>query len=120
LDDQLKTVVVDKNEMKQVIINLTRNAVEAMGHEGMLEISTTMDEHHVLIAVSDTGPGISEDRIPKLFNSFYTTKQEGTGLGLTICKGIVNKYSGTITVQSIVGDRTTFTVKFPLLDVDEG
>ncbi|WP_248926865.1 ATP-binding protein [Paenibacillus hamazuiensis] len=114
LDESVSPVRININEIKQVIINLTRNAVEAMDKNGTLTIETYNAGDCAKLIVSDTGCGIPRDKLDRLFQSFFTTKTDGTGLGLTICKTIVEKYDGNITVESEEGKGTTFTVTFPV------
>jgi signal transduction histidine kinase len=100
-----------------VFINLLDNAAEAMEGGGTLTLATRpMDSHWVEIKVSDTGCGIPEENLGKLFNPFFTTKPsgQGTGLGLSIVYGIVKMHSGQITIQSKIGQGTTFTITLPV------
>jgi signal transduction histidine kinase len=112
LQEERFPIQINKNEIKQVIINLTRNAMESMEKNGILSISTSYDKNEVQLIVSDTGCGIPEEQVSQLFNSFFTTKKNGTGLGLTICKSIVERNNGSISVTSEEGVGTAFTVTF--------
>jgi signal transduction histidine kinase len=112
LQEERFPIQINKNEIKQVIINLTRNAMESMDKNGILTISTSYDKNEVQLIVSDTGCGIPEEQVSQLFNSFFTTKKNGTGLGLTICKSIVERNNGSISVTSEEGVGTAFTVTF--------
>jgi PAS domain S-box-containing protein len=108
----------DANALQQVVLNLLTNAREAMtdGGEIRIETGTVADRPGWLcLAVSDTGPGIPLEELPKIFDPFYTTKPEGTGLGLSVSYGIVRDHQGTIDVQSEPGKGTTFVLTFPAL-----
>ncbi|MGZ6503113.1 MAG: sensor histidine kinase, partial [Tumebacillaceae bacterium] len=101
-------------ELKQVLINLVRNAYDAMNNtNGRIDIGLCQTETSFLIHVSDTGCGISAEQLDRIFDPFFTTKVMGTGLGLPVCKKIVESHHGTLTVQSTVGAGTTFTIELP-------
>jgi len=114
----LPAVYADRDQMGQVLLNLIMNAIQAMRQGGKLSVCLGSDSSHVTVAVSDTGCGIPKENIPKLFAPFFTTKEvgEGTGLGLTVCHGIVQEHEGRITVTSELGKGTTFTVTLPVYD----
>ncbi|MDI3256726.1 MAG: ATP-binding protein [Kyrpidia sp.] len=107
-------VLADSEMLKQVVVNLVKNAVEAMEHGGTLTICTRVvqDEDLVQIDVQDTGPGIPNYVMDRIFDAFFTTKENGTGLGLPICQRIISDLGGTIRVSS-KGYGTTFTVLLP-------
>ncbi|MGA1844754.1 MAG: [Fe-Fe] hydrogenase large subunit C-terminal domain-containing protein [bacterium] len=111
-------VVMDNEQIKQVLLNMFTNAFDAMSDGGELKVRAHLsaDEESVEIAISDTGTGIAEENIKKLFNPFFTTKQigRGTGLGLAISYGIIKMHRGDIKVQSTLGKGTTFTIILPL------
>lgn len=123
ISDHLPLVVGDPGEFQQVILNLLNNAVAAMADQsGTLRISAVYSDGWVNISVSDEGVGIPDSVKPKIFDPFFTTKPEGegTGLGLSLCYGIVNKYNGNITFSSSSCEDnpdhpngTTFTVSLP-------
>jgi len=100
----------------QVFLNLILNAIDAMPDGGQLHISCERTEEHLVTVVRDTGQGIPESRIDRIFDPFYTTKEvgEGVGLGLSIVHGIVDKHGGRIRVESEEGKGTAFTVYLPL------
>ncbi|WP_134701519.1 ATP-binding protein [Ammoniphilus sp. YIM 78166] len=100
--------------MKQVILNLTKNALEAMPNGGRLSI--TLDESYgsCVLVIADTGQGIPEKSLDKIFDPFFTLKKQGTGLGLVVCKRIIEMYKGTISVKSQVDQGTQVTVTLPL------
>jgi two-component system, NtrC family, sensor kinase len=117
-------VSVDRNQMKQVILNLVHNAIHAMPSGGELHISTAhrrRDQHLWLtIAVTDTGIGIAPENIERVFEPFFTTrsKEGGTGLGLSVSYGIVADHGGFLDVESQVGQGSTFTIWLPV-EADE-
>lgn len=108
------------SEVQQIFVNLIKNAVEA-AHEvhpeggARVQVTARQQGDQVICEVSDNGPGIAEDDIKEIFDPFFTTKPpgKGTGLGLNIVYRLVTKYRGTVTVQSTVGEGTTFVVQFP-------
>jgi len=104
---------IDEKQLERVIINLTKNAVQAMPNDGTLTITTKETKDHVEIAFTDTGTGIQEENMNKLFTPLFTTKAKGIGMGLAICKKIVEQHGGTIEAQSKAGQGTTFTIKLP-------
>jgi signal transduction histidine kinase len=103
--------IVDPVLMKRVLINLVANALHAMPDGGRLTITASKKAKAVVIRVEDTGVGIPKKGIDNLFKPFPTTKPGGTGLGLVICKRLVEAHGGTITVKSKVGKGSTFTIK---------
>ncbi len=117
-------VLVDPFQIRQALLNILLNAIEAMGGGGTLTVETSVAPDpdapadgpagHVSISVSDTGPGLNVDELDKLFEPFYTTKQKGTGLGLTIVSRLVEQNGGHIGISSAVGEGTTFSVRLPV------
>jgi signal transduction histidine kinase len=107
-------IKIDADKMKRVFINLIKNAVDAMPHGGKLTISSEKTAVNVKIAFADTGTGISEENLKKLFGPLFTTKAKGMGLGLAICKRIIEAHGGTISVESVVEKGTTFTITIPV------
>ena len=110
----------DGQQIDQVFTNLIQNAIQAMPDGGDLIISTKREGEYALIEFSDTGAGIPEESVARVFDPFFTTKPEGegTGLGLSVSYGVIDKHKGKITVNSEVGVGTTFVVYLPL-DGDE-
>ena len=102
-------------QLSQLLLNLILNSFDAMGGEGVLEISTSFDGCSVELVVRDTGCGIPQEVLPNIFEPFFTTKEagKGTGLGLAIAAQMVEDHNGTITVESRVGEGTAFTVTLP-------
>lgn len=104
--------------MSQVFINLVMNAIHAMPEGGTLRVGLAQDRDMVQLTVADTGHGIPQEVLSKIFEPFFTTKEfgKGTGLGLTVVKGIIEEHQGTITVESEEGKGTMFTVSLPIAD----
>ncbi len=116
-------LALDSQQMQQVISNLLINAEHAISETkkpGRIEIKTTYDKktEHVILTITDNGAGISQEVIPKIFDPFFTTKPVniGTGLGLSIVHGIITEQGGTITVESVIGKGTTFTITLPRIN----
>lgn len=115
-------VMVNANQIQQVILNLIINARQAMGEGGKLALSIRIDEatHMGEISVADNGSGIPADKLRQIFEPFFSTKdrdeqgQGGTGLGLALCRDVIEAHKGRIRVESTVGKGTTFTLKLPL------
>jgi signal transduction histidine kinase len=107
-------------DLNQVFLNLVVNAADAIeetGRRGLITVGTAVDGAHVLIRVGDTGSGIPEDVRPKIFDPFFTTKDvgRGSGQGLALARGVVQEgHGGALTVDSVVGQGTTFTVRIPI------
>jgi len=111
-------VTIDKQELQQVIVNLVLNASQAVSEHGQITIRTKVIEQHcVRIEIEDNGVGIEDEFLPRLFDPFFTSgKEGGTGLGLSVSYGIVQRYRGDIEVSSIAGLGAKFTVKLPVSD----
>jgi signal transduction histidine kinase len=116
--DAQPVVFVNRSKIKQVLLNLLRNAAQAMHgqhREPHFEVRVSSDGESGFLSVTDNGSGIPPDRLDKIWQPFYTTKgQEGTGLGLDLCRQICERHHGGISVTSEVGVGTTFTVRLPL------
>jgi PAS domain S-box-containing protein len=107
-------VRVDVDKMMRVFINLIKNAVDAMPEKGTLEITSHKTKDNLEIAFADKGMGIPDETLPKIFSPLFTTKAQGMGFGLAICKRIVESHGGTITVKTAVNKGTTFTITLPI------
>lgn len=105
---------IDEMKMRQVFLNIIRNAAEAMPQGGVITLSISAEKNSVEIQIQDTGCGIPVEYMPTLFQSFITHKKEGTGLGLSIAQNIVQAHGGSISVHSTPGYGSTFTVKLPV------
>jgi len=117
LDGDLPDILVDPDQVQQVFVNIILNAAEAMTKGGTLTIRSmrSPDLQYIVITFADTGPGISEEVRERIFDPFYTTKEHGTGLGLSISYGIIEQHGGTISVDSVIGKGSTFTISLPIL-----
>ncbi len=127
LDPSIPPILADEGRITQLFLNLVKNAVEAVGASGIIEISSRIVSEYsltqkgegrsrmVAIEIADNGAGIPAEAIENLFTPFYTTKEKGTGLGLAICQKIVAEHRGMIRVDSDAGIRTTFTIMLPLV-----
>ncbi len=104
----------DRRYLKQALLNLVKNAMAAMPEGGRLGLSTALGQEWMTITVADTGTGIPEDKIGKIFEPYFTTKENGTGLGLTLTYKIVKEHGGDIAVSSKPGVGSTFTVTLPV------
>ena len=115
LDPQLPLLSLQQEHIEQVLINLIRNAKQAMADTGgTLLISSRCEHAAVCLEVADNGPGIPEHVMPNLFSGFFTTKPDGAGLGLSICKQIMQEHGGDIRVTSSADTGAVFTLAFPL------
>lgn len=112
-DRQFILIMGVANQLKQVFINLLKNALEAMNHGGNIHIYLQINNDEVQISVQDQGYGMTKDQIKELGKPFYTTKDTGTGLGFMITQNIIHNHGGAITVDSILEEGTTFTVSLP-------
>lgn len=104
----------DRPQIKEVLMNLSQNAVHAMPHGGVLKIITSMRDNNVVVEVSDTGIGISEKNMDKIFTPFFSTKDGGLGLGLAIVQRIIEGHGGSISCSSKVGEGTVFEIVLPV------
>jgi len=114
LAENLPGVVMDEDQIREVLLNIFRNALHAMPGGGELKVSTRRDEALVLIDIEDTGVGIPEDNMKRLFEAFFTTKPDGTGLGLTISSKVIQSHNGAIGVKSQEGAGSVFTISLPI------
>ncbi len=111
---QISLSPIDPTQIQQVLVNLIKNAMQAMTKGGTLTIQTGENSDGVWVSVSDTGGGIPQEQINRIFEPFYTTKKKGTGLGLMIVQRIVRTHEGRIELESHVGRGTTFRIWLPL------
>jgi two-component system NtrC family sensor kinase len=119
LEPELPETTADPHQLQQVFLNLIVNAEQAMidAHgKGLLRLSTRSEAGKILIFISDDGPGIPREHLPRIFDPFFTTKPvgKGTGLGLSICQGIIGEHGGRIDVESTTGRGTTFIIELPV------
>jgi rsbT co-antagonist protein RsbR len=113
LNDSGHLVKGKRNQLKKVFFNLLKNAFEAIPGKGEISIDYTADEHFVTIVMADTGIGIPKHKMDMLGTPFYSTKSNGTGMGLTLVFSVVYQHNGVINVESTENAGTTFTIKFP-------
>jgi PAS domain S-box-containing protein len=117
MDEKLPLLWIDRYQIQQVITNLILNSLDALEQGGRLEIDSFLEEgelSRVCFSVTDTGLGIQPECIHKIFQPFFSTKQKGTGMGLAICRRIIDQHGGEIRVESRAGEKTTFTVLLPV------
>jgi signal transduction histidine kinase len=110
----LPVVKVDTNLFKQAVLNLVINALQAMPQGGRLLVSTSLNGSDVLAKFSDSGEGIPPAELSRIFQPYYSTKKKGTGLGLPTVKRIVEEHGGSISVESKLGEGSSFTIKLPV------
>ena len=108
-------IQADGEQLRRAIGNLVLNAIDAMPQGGVLRISSSLEDGHVRLSVSDTGMGLTEEECDRLFTPYYTTKQYGTGLGLAIVQSVVSDHGGKISVVSTPGQGATFMIELPVL-----
>jgi len=113
ISHDLPSVMADRNQLKQVFFNIVKNAMEAMQPGGVLRIKTRFDDDHVYLLFGDTGSGIKQEDLVKLFQPYHTTKQGGHGLGLMIVQRIMREHGGQVGVESNPGVGTVVTLQFP-------
>ncbi len=117
-DSKLPKIELDRHQFQQVITNLLMNSLDAVGESGEISIKTNKEERFgvkvVRISVSDTGMGIQEQEMKKIFQPFYSLKEKGTGMGLAICQRIIDNHGGELLVDSVEGEGTTFSILLPL------
>ncbi len=119
-DAELPPIEADSSQLQQVLLNIYLNAIDALDNGGTITtVSRRTDPQHVRLEISDTGKGLSEGSLEKIFNPFYTTKTKGSGLGLAICKRLIEQHKGTIEATSRPGVGTSFIIILPLAQTDE-
>jgi two-component system, sporulation sensor kinase E len=116
LDRKLPLLELDRDQFKQVFYNVIKNAVQAMNSGGILHIRSWRNDLHVSVSFSDTGGGISQENMSKLFQPYFTTKSSGSGLGLLIVRRIVREHGGEIEIESDEGKGVRFTIHLPYGD----
>jgi signal transduction histidine kinase len=118
--DEASMCRVDPDQMKQVLTAIINNAIESMSERGSLTIQLIRQQDFLRIAIADTGTGIPEDKLDRLFDAFFTTKSTGSGLGLNIASQIVANHKGSIYVESKLGEGSTFYINLPLVPPEVG
>lgn len=109
----IRTIRIDPDRIRQVLLNILKNAIDAGSGNIAISLERPEGADFLSIKISDDGPGIPEEEIERIFDLFYTTKEKGTGLGLPICKKIMEDHGGGIEIESMIGKGTTVTLKFP-------
>ena len=117
LDPQIPEISVDPKQMRQVLINVMKNAMEAMPEGGELSITTQLQDDRVKLRIIDTGQGITPEDVKSVFDPFVTTKAKGTGLGLPICRKIIEDHDGLISLESTSGHGTVCNITLPVQGV---
>ncbi len=112
----LPSVSIDANQMRQALYNVIRNSFQAMGNKGILRVITGSDDSHVWVSICDTGGGIAASEIDKIFQPYYSTKEDGNGLGLHVVQRIVRAHGGEIILESADSKGLIFTIRLPRID----
>jgi signal transduction histidine kinase len=123
LPSTLPRVAVDPNRIGQALSNLVRNAITFTRKQGTIQVAARQEYQHILVSVTDAGPGIPQEHLEKIFDRFWQvpgTKKKGSGLGLSIAKGIVEAHGGRIWAESRLGEGSSFFFTLPLADPDTG
>ena len=115
LQDGLPMTVGDANQLKQVFLNIIGNAIQSREDGGTITVTSLQKGDTIVVRIQDTGPGIPDDVMSKLFVPFFTTRKSGSGLGLAVTRRIVENHGGTISVESKVGEGSTFQVVLPIV-----
>ncbi|WP_078427947.1 PAS domain S-box protein [Alkalihalobacterium alkalinitrilicum] len=118
IDDNIHTIFCNEHKIKQVLINILKNAIESMPEGGNLEINMENKDPYVIIQVHDQGCGIDKEKIEKLGEPFYSSKDHGTGLGLMVCFKIIEEHNGHIVIESEEGVGTTVSISLPISNED--
>jgi two-component system, cell cycle sensor histidine kinase and response regulator CckA len=111
---ELPNIKADERQIREILINLMNNSFEAMPDGGTITTFPYIDDGYLRVDIADTGKGISEETMSRIFEPFFSTKENGTGLGLLICKSILMQYGGKITAKSESGKGAVFSIYFPL------
>ena len=114
LDKHLPALIMDVGNMKRIILQLVTNAVEAMAEKGTLEVRTSSQEGFVELRIEDNGKGIPSNLLPHIFDTFFSTKPAGAGLGLPIVRKIIEQHGGKIFIESAENVGTKVTVRLPV------
>lgn len=114
LDPRLPRLHADPNQLNQVLVNLIKNAMEATQSGGRISLSSGYDDGQVWFSIQDNGKGMSPEVQEKVFHPFFTTKEKGTGLGLAVIHKIITDHNGTISLETVPGVGSTFTIRLPL------
>ena len=108
------TLSFDRQQIHQVLLNLFKNALEAMPRGGELTLATRVNGPNLEVSISDTGQGMTPEVKANIFQPYFTTKEKGTGLGLAICQNILEEHGGCLIADSVPGQGSTFTIQIPI------
>ena len=111
--------MLDEASMRGALMNIMLNAIEAMPKGGVLNIKVDQTDEMIRLEIADTGPGIDEEQVKKIFEPFYTTKAQGLGLGMPYARKIIEQHGGTISLSSQLGKGTTISIVIPHKEVDD-
>ena len=113
LSEQDFVIKLDPELIRQSLINLIQNALDAVEKEGIVELGYNLTNNQLIIEITDDGPGIPEELKKKIFDLYFTTKNEGTGIGLSVAQKIISEHNGTIEVFSKLNKSTKFKITLP-------
>jgi signal transduction histidine kinase len=113
-DRSICTIKIDKEKIKIVFLNLVVNAIEAMEKSGQLVLSTRAENKKCIVTIQDNGKGMDKEQMGRLFEPYFSTKNDGNGLGLANAQNIILSHEGKISAESEKGVGTTFTVSFKM------
>lgn len=114
IDEQDLLILCDIHKVKQVLINIVKNGIEAMEHSGVITIQVLARANNAQVSITDQGCGIPDEYLDQIGKPFFSTKATGNGLGLMICQKIISEHGGEISVKTTHGEGTTFMIQFPL------
>ncbi|EKN70755.1 PAS/PAC sensor signal transduction histidine kinase [Neobacillus bataviensis LMG 21833] len=117
-EQPIQGIIGDPSSLKQVFMNVIQNALEAISNNGRIDVSIFTDETGVIVKFTDNGCGIPKERLSKIGEPFYSTKEKGTGLGLMTCFRIIESHNGKINIESVQGEGTTVTIWLPYETTD--
>lgn len=109
----------NRDELKQILVNIIKNGIEAMEGNGLLTVRVYRNLGEIFIELVDTGMGMTKEQIRQVGTPFYSTKDKGTGIGLTISYQLIHSMKGNVEIESERGNGTKFTIRFPALSIDE-
>jgi signal transduction histidine kinase len=112
-------VLLDARELRKAFLNLVLNGLEALGPQGRLTVSTAYAPatRTITVTIEDTGSGMNDETLSRIFDLFYTTKQDGTGLGMAIARSVIDLHGGHLAIHSVVGQGTRVQVSLPVQPV---
>jgi two-component system NtrC family sensor kinase len=114
LSPDIPVITTDRAQLSQVIVNIILNAADAMPNGGTLTIRSRVKDNNIVVAFEDTGVGIDSERLKRIFDPFYSTKEKGTGMGLAVCHSIITKLNGSLTAESDLNKGSRFVITLPV------